>query len=70
MTMTLRAALLDLVWAHNLPALQASYRQLENEPLQDIEREVAAVLFTQLVHVWTVGRTSPEQNIVSFQQRS
>jgi hypothetical protein len=55
--MTLRAALLDLIWAHNLPVLQAAYRRLENEPLEDIEREVAAVLFNQLVHVWAQQRS-------------
>jgi hypothetical protein len=46
----LRFALLDLVWAHSLDALQTAYRKLQDKPLTAHERESAAIIFNELVH--------------------
>jgi hypothetical protein len=50
----LRHALLDLIWSPSLTALQSSYRKLEAMPLTAHEREVAANLMNELVHIWAL----------------
>jgi hypothetical protein len=51
----LRHALLDLVWAHDLEAMRGAYRALQNKDLAAHEREVAATLFNNLIHIWVVA---------------
>jgi hypothetical protein len=55
MSKQLRFALLDLVWAHDLEAMRGAYRALENKELTAHEREVAATLFNDLVHIWALS---------------
>jgi hypothetical protein len=50
----LRFALLDPVWAQSLDALRAAYLKLDNDPLTAHEREVAANLMNDLVHIWAI----------------
>jgi hypothetical protein len=52
MSKELRFALLDLIWAHSLDALRAAYHELDPEVLTEHEREVAASLMNDLVHLW------------------
>ena len=54
MSKQLRFALLDLVWAHSLDAMRAAYRNLESDSLTAHEREVAANLMNDLVHIWAI----------------
>jgi hypothetical protein len=54
MSKQLRSALLDLVWSGSLDALRAAYRKLEAEHLTAHEREVAANLMNELVHIWAL----------------
>ena len=54
MSKHLRSALLDLIWAPSLDALRSAYRRLEAEPLAAHEREVAANLMNELVHIWAL----------------
>ena len=54
MSKQLRFALLDLIWSGSLDALRAAYRRLETEPLTAHEREVAAKLMNELVHLWAL----------------
>jgi hypothetical protein len=54
MSKHLRSALLDLIWAPSLDALRGAYRKIENEPLTAHEREVAAKLMNELVHIWAL----------------
>ena len=54
MSKLLRHALLDLIWASSLDTLRAAYRKLENMPLTAHEREAAANLMNELVHIWAL----------------
>ena len=58
MSKQLRSALLDLVWSGSLDTLRAAYRKLETMPLTAHEREVAANLMNELVHVWALKTDS------------
>jgi len=54
-------ALLDLVWAHSLDAMCGAYRNLEKNNLTAHERDVAAAIVNDLVHIWAlwpVGRAA------------
>jgi hypothetical protein len=51
MSKHLRSALLDLIWAHNLDAMQATYRKHQESQLTAHEAEVVAKLFNELVHI-------------------
>jgi hypothetical protein len=55
MSKQLRFALLDLVWAHSLDAVCEAYRSLEKKDLTAHEREIAATLFNDLVHIWALS---------------
>jgi hypothetical protein len=55
MNQNLRFALLDLIWAGSLDALQRAYRQLEDKSLTAHERETIAIVFNQLVHHWAIN---------------
>jgi hypothetical protein len=52
MSKQLRFALLDLIWSASLERMQKANRNLETKGLTAHEREIAATLFNDLVHIW------------------
>ena len=62
MSKQLRFALLDLLWAHSLEAMQTAYRQHRDSPLTAHELETMAVVFNELTHHWALNHHTQHLN--------
>lgn len=67
MSKQLRQALLDLVWTSDIDTLCEVYTKIDrSNALAPHEREVTALLFNQLLHVWIFNKHHPEQLDIGF----